>query len=117
MRLVASRVVSTKLSDPTSDFRPFVQLSGGITVRTCKREFLCGPRHPIDCGFHWGRSPDHIIPPMADRGKRNTASDRSPRIERAGASNPRRLPPSLYSISASERGQASPFVAGRKLKP
>ena len=83
MRHVASRVVSTKLSDPTSDFRPFVQLSGGITVRTCKRESICGPRHPIDCGFHWGRSPDHIIPPMADRGKRNTASDRSPRIERA----------------------------------
>ena len=65
-------VVSTKLSDLTSGFRPFVQLSGGTTVRTCEREFPCGPRHPIDCGFHWGRSSDHIIPPMADRGKRNT---------------------------------------------
>ena len=31
-------VVSTKLSDLTSGFRPFVQLSGGSTVRTFERE-------------------------------------------------------------------------------
>ena len=36
-------VVSTKLSDLTSGFRPVVQLSGGSTVQTCERELTYVP--------------------------------------------------------------------------